>query len=289
MRLRQGRPAYTLLEVLLATAIGALLMVGLYKALELTLSHAQAGRDKVNQATLARSLFTRISADILPNLGPAKPSQPGSSSAQGAAGGGGVGAATTDPSTSQSAGSSASGASSVPGLGGPLTFNLGVQGDSERLVLYVSRLPTELNALLSGDAAPTVSDLRRITYWLSAHGLSRQEIKVATSDDALGVPTDLPDDEIFVIAEELQSVAFQYFDGSAWQESWDGSQPPSSGGSNPQGPPVLIAVTVTLKIPGTSDESGDARTKSYRHVIPVPTANGATQSSSQSSSGGTSP
>jgi hypothetical protein len=144
-------------------------------------------------------------------------------------------------------------------------------------------------AALSGDAIPTVSDLRRITYWQSSHGLARQEIKVATSDDALSLPTDLPDDPSLVIAEEVQSVTFQYFDGSAWQDSWDGSQPPSSGGSNPQGPPVLIAVTISLTVPGTSTESGEPTTKSYRHVIPVPTANGTSQSSSQTSSGGTSP
>jgi hypothetical protein len=294
MRLRPSRPAYTLLEVVLASAIGVLLMAGLYTALELTLRNAQAGRDKVEQATLARSLFTRISGDILDNLCAPKPAQSGSSSGQGGGGGGGggsTGAGSTAQSGSSTSGgsSSASGGSVVSGLGGTITFNLGVQGDNSTLVLYVSRVPSEMDPSWQGSDVPMVSDLRRITYWLSSSGLSRQEIKLATSDDAIGVPSDLPDDASLVIAEEVKSVTFQYFDGSTWQDSWDGTQPPSAGGNNPQGPPVLVAVTLGLVIPGSSTESGDPKVRTFRYVIPIPTANGAMNPNQTSSSGTTSP
>jgi hypothetical protein len=153
------------------------------------------------------------------------------------------------------------------------------------LVLYVSHVPTELDPSWNGDAVPTVSDLRRITYWLSSSGLSRQEIKIPTSDDAItGLPTDLPDDPTLVLAPEAQSVTFQYFDGTNWQDTWDGTQTPSSGGNNPQGPPVAIAITIDLALPGSGIESGDAKRKTYRHVIAIPTANGTAQSSSSTSS-----
>src|SRR5712692_2877610 len=123
MRLRPRRPGFTLLEVMLAAAIGVLLMAGLYTALNLTLSHAQAGRDKVEQATLARSLFTRIAGDILNNLGPPKPPQSGSS-AGGAGGGGGGGGATGGTSTAQT-GSSTSGGGTTSGSSGGVVSGLG--------------------------------------------------------------------------------------------------------------------------------------------------------------------
>jgi hypothetical protein len=298
MRLRPSRPAYTLLEVVLASAIGVLLMAGLYTALELTLRNAQAGRDKVEQATLARSLFTRISGDILDNLGAPKPAQSGSSSGQGGGAGGSTGAGNTAQSGSSTSGGSSgasggssgtSGGSVVSGLGGTITFNLGVQGDNGTLVLYVSRVPSEMDPSWQGADVPMVSDLRRITYWLSSTGLCRQEIKLATSDDAIGAASDLPDDPSLVIAEEVKSVTFQYFDGSNWQDSWDGTQTPTAGGNNPQGPPVLVAVTLGLVIPGSSTESGDPKVRTFRYVIPIPTANGAMNPNQTPSSGTTSP
>ena len=54
------RPAYTLLEVLLATAIGVLLLAALYIALDVQFTSAQAGRDTIERTTLARSLLARM-------------------------------------------------------------------------------------------------------------------------------------------------------------------------------------------------------------------------------------
>ena len=171
----------------------------------------------------------------------------------------------------------------MQGLGGTIVFNQGIQGDSSTLILYASRVPTELDPAWVGDAAPTVSDLRRIAFWLSPSGLCRQEIKLATSDDAINsLPTDLPDDPSFVIAEEVKSLTFQYWDGSAWQDSWDGTQTPSAGGNNPQGPPLAIAITIGLVIPGSSTESGDPVVKTFHQVVPIAAANGATQNSGSS-------
>jgi prepilin-type N-terminal cleavage/methylation domain-containing protein len=286
MRIPPHRPAYTLLEVLLATAIGALLMAGLYTSLNITLRHAQAGRDKVEQITVARALLTRMAADIAPNLPAPKPPSTSSSGAGGAS----SNQASNNSSTS---GSQSGGASSLPaGLGGTVTFNYGVQGDSTRLAIYTDRVPRELDPSWKGEDVPTVSDLRCIYFWLSGNGLSREELKLATADDVLnGLPSDLPDDPSFVIAPEVRSLSFQYFDGSNWQDSWDGTQTPSSGGSNAQGPPLAIAITIGLAVPGSDPNSDEVKLKTYRHVVVIRTANGATHSSSSSSSstGGTSP
>src|SRR5437870_4202562 len=67
---RGSRPAYTLLEILVASAVGVLLMGALYTAISVQLHHAQIGREIVEQSVLARSLLTRIDRDIRASLGP---------------------------------------------------------------------------------------------------------------------------------------------------------------------------------------------------------------------------
>src|SRR5260370_41111992 len=100
MRSRRRQPVrregFTLLEVVLATAIGLLLMTALYAAMSVQLSLAQASRTRVEHGTLVRSLLARLSNDLSANIGPVTPAgssggRGGGSSAGGAAGGGGAG------------------------------------------------------------------------------------------------------------------------------------------------------------------------------------------------------
>jgi len=58
---RTVRQGFTLLEVLLAAAIGVLLMRLYYVAMQVQLDHAQAGRDAVEQSLLVRALLRRMS------------------------------------------------------------------------------------------------------------------------------------------------------------------------------------------------------------------------------------
>jgi hypothetical protein len=68
--LRADRPGYTLLEVLVAFAIGVFVLGGLYYAIDIQLRHAQIARDEIEQASLARSLCERIEGDVQRSLGP---------------------------------------------------------------------------------------------------------------------------------------------------------------------------------------------------------------------------
>src|SRR5437762_7977250 len=70
-----ARAAFTLLEMILALAIGLVLLAGLYAMMSSQLSHAQAGRTSIQEATLVRSLFARMSDDIASSLGPYDPRQ----------------------------------------------------------------------------------------------------------------------------------------------------------------------------------------------------------------------
>jgi hypothetical protein len=292
--------------VLLALAIGAFLMAGLYYALDLQVNSTHAGRQVVERSALARSVVNRIQADIAANLGPVDPSlQPkNSSGSSGSSGSGSTGSGSSGSSSSGSSGSSSagSGSSSSSSTANPTNFNLMVQGTDTQLMLYSSLVPREAIQALGGNSTtnnqgtPLVSDLRRITYWVtSAGGLARQEVKAVTSDDEINnVPPGISDEAKYVIAARVVKVQFQYYDGTTWQDSWDGTQPPPSNSSSqtPAGPPAAIAVTLTIAGPTPANGKGDPQTYQYRHVVPIPTANSfvapAMSSSGSSGSSGTS-
>jgi hypothetical protein len=316
VRARRSRSAaFTLLEIVLAMAIALVLMGGLFVAMTSQLRHAQAGRTVVEQGTFVRGLLARITADVSSNLGPVSASAPqsasgsqGGSSGTGGAGASNAGAAAGNAATNQGASNTtpATGSTSPTGAtnsgtgSSGVTFNLGVQGDSSRLILYASRFPRELPlgpaAADQDQTIPTgVSDLRRISYWLASGsggpaGLARQELKHVTSDDLQTVPPDVPDEGSCVIAEEVKAITFSYFDGTSWQDSWDGTTL-GPDGVTPIGPPAAIGIVLEIQFPGSH------QVKKYRHVVAIPTANGpgtpaatsSTNNSSSSTGGGTGP
>ncbi len=269
-------------------AIASLLLYALYTAVDIQLRHTQEARDVVEQSQLARALLRRITNDITPSLAPSLPqSATQSQGGGGAAGGGATAAATpTTGTTGATAGAAASAPMTTTAATGAnvVTFNLGVQGTDTTLTLYVSRWPRELNfdPQFAGDqtSQPTLSDLRRVTYVFdNDNGLLRQEVKVATSDDALNQPAPVLDDGYTVqVADEVKSIQFRYWDGSNWQTSWDGTAA-GSDGMTPQGPPMAIEITVGIALPNSGPEGGDPVVKTYRHVVALPTANGVTQTS----------
>jgi type II secretory pathway pseudopilin PulG len=296
---KQGRPAYTLLEVLVASAVGVLLMGALYMAISVQLRHAQIGRDLVEESLLARALLTRIETDIRLSLGPPFPGGSSSSSAAGSSSTTGAGSSTgsgTTGATGTSSTASGSGATSstssssatgsTAGGSGTAQVNYWVQGDTNWIMLYISRVPQPVHPI-PGSVDPTqplgFSDLRRISYWLagggdSPLGLARQELTAVTSPDAMAaVPPGIPDEESLVIAEEVKSLTFSYFDGTNWQDTWDGTVA-GPDGSTPVGPPLAIAVTLGIAPAGVEGSSETNQgLKMYRHVVPILTANGTSQ------------
>jgi prepilin-type N-terminal cleavage/methylation domain-containing protein len=285
-----ARKAFTLLEMMLAAAVAVMLLAALYVAMDLQLRHAEAARDVVVETALVRTLFNRITADITPSLGQADPTRftnqsgaGGSGGAGGAAGTGTTGAGgTTSGAGASGTGAAGSGGSGTTGAAasapavttGNQTY-LVVQGDSSTLAIYVSRVPPDPNNPNNPQAQQPFSDQRRIYYWLSGGspgGLARQELLQVTSSDALNgtVPADSGDPNSKLLAPEVKSLQFEYFDGSEWNDSWDGTQA-GSDGVTPIGPPLAIAVTLGIAGP-------DGEVKTYRHVVAIPTANNPTPS-----------
>jgi type II secretory pathway pseudopilin PulG len=68
IRRRRKRPAYTLLEIVLALTIAVMLLAALYGAVGYQLRQAQDGRDMTSQTTLSRSVVARIENDVVASL-----------------------------------------------------------------------------------------------------------------------------------------------------------------------------------------------------------------------------
>jgi len=256
---RTTRRAFSLLEMVLALSIGMLLLLALYVAFNTYIGEAQSGREIVNEAALARNILTRVGNDIIGQIGPVDPR-------------------VADYSNS---GLPSSTASSTPT---PIvSYNLGVYGTGNTLVLSNYRVR-------KGPAAPTdvpdpviTSDVQRTAYWIvsngtDAVGLARAEIRQATSPDSDTVdPTALAEQNKYVIAPEVKSILFEYFDGTTWQASWDGTFSASTDGSSPpQGPPAAIRITITLKRnvnSGASPDDANLNGPTYMHVVALPTSN----------------
>jgi prepilin-type N-terminal cleavage/methylation domain-containing protein len=243
------RSGYTLLEVLLASAIAALLMAALYVGIDVQLRTVQAGREKVNETAVVRNLFvTRITSDMAGVITPITATVAVTSTS---------GDVTTDPVT---------------------PFNGGVQGDNAVLTVWTSRLPnlpTGSDAANADSQQLNSSDLRRITYWLvDGQGLARQEtdrVSASGDDSDAALPPNVPDEGKYILAPEVTEVNFRYFDGESWQDTWDGTVL-GTDGKTPMGPPRAIEVTMSVRRPG-ADPNDDSAIKQYLQVIPINAAN----------------
>jgi hypothetical protein len=169
------------------------------------------------------------------------------------------------------------------------TFNYGVQGATDSLTIIVSRVP-KVTLGSDGSAGTTGSDLLKITYYIDGdNGLTRQWTTAVSGDDP-AAGSDPSSGGSAVLAGEVTGVQFEYFDGSAWSDEWDGTTL-NPDGINPKGPPRAIKVTLTIRDPAAPEG-----TRTYSHVIALPATNGtppdnsgtSTTTTTSSSSGGTS-
>jgi len=246
------RSAFTLIEVILASAIALVLMAGLYVAMDVELSRTQAGRELVERSTLVRAVLNKVTGDLEASL--TQISQK----------------TNVDPLLGEILTPELQALSQVVGTN--VAFQSGVVGGSASITIYMTKVPEAVNQM-SDDPTEinTTTDLRKVTYYVSGTGLVREEslwLTAESSDSLMGGDETEP----FVIAPEVTNLAFRYWDGASWLESWDGSQP-GPDGMTPLGPPRAIELTMSIVIPGDR-VNGEFPTKTIRHVIAVPAAAG---------------
>lgn len=293
-----GHPAYTLLELLAATLIGSFLLGGLYLAFYMTLTQTQISREMAQTEDLARGVFNRIALDLMQTLGPLPPkitanasdtwNSGGSSnnnSSSDASGGStpdntGI---SSDPSATDNSANPSLSSTTSPTMASPLLpFHAGIFGyddDPPRLVIFASRVPNALSTpgVLLGTAiaeSQQSADLRRIIYWRSATGgLCREERPWVTADQ-IGNSTypNRDNEEAALVADHIVDVLFEYYDGTAWSTTWDGSGQ-SATGSGIAGPPRAVRVTLTFEL-NDPQRPQEPIFRTISQIIPIRTAPG---------------
>lgn len=244
------------MEMTLALSIAMILLLALYVTLGTQFRLANAGRDTIAEAALARNILVAIANDINGQLGAPDPR------------GWPTPAAPADPAMMQDP---------AAATDSRVTFNFGVRGDSSSIVLSTHRVQKPRAKAMDAEGAEVMSSMRRISYWMidsgESSGLARHEIKQATGADVDVEPAQLPDPMKYLIAKEVKSIQFEYFDGLTWQGSWDGSQPAGESGGQ-LGPPSAIKITVTLRrMQNGRPVEGDVSGLEFQHVVALPTGN----------------
>jgi len=303
------RSGFTLLEVLLASAIAVLLLGALYFAMDLTLRQTETSRESLVVDNLARGVLQRMSRDLSSSLGPLPPKSGGNNAGKPPSeipleslvtettASGNSGSTSTSSSTSSTVGNTASSGSTSNStsdtgssesaaaqvLAADIPFQAGIIGSERQLTVFLSRVPDALaelgvrtaDSVINSDT-PSPSGLRRVCYWLAQNGtggLCRQERVWITADGVRdSIDPDLSDEVNDIIAESVTDLLFEYFDGSQWLPSWDGSSV-GADGVTPIGPPRAVRVTLWLELPPA--RAGDApRQRQVVQVIPIRAAPG---------------
>src|SRR5262245_61466897 len=143
MRVAPARKGFTLLEVILAVMIALMLQGGLYVAMDAQLRQMEEGREVVENSSTGRQLLVRMTQDLSPSVGALQPVSTSNSSSSAA-----TGASATTPTSSATT--------------TPITFQLGVRGEADRVAIFRTRLTrATINPQpdVNGNVPPPVGDV----------------------------------------------------------------------------------------------------------------------------------
>ena len=242
---RAGRLGFTLLETILALGISALLMAGIYAAMDQSWRTATSGREEMERAQLARALIRRFEADIraisfFPPP-PVEEEETTTSTSTSTASSGMTGSTSSSQSTEQS-----STAESTEETA-PNSRTMGLRGTSFRMEMSIARarrdlLPGTVTAAAPGQTGTgtavtatattnsplRTSDLRYVSYSFLSAGAATLSGLVRTEGDRMAVEvleakgaaaTNITN--LQVLAPEVSSFTLRYFDGRVWSPTWD--------------------------------------------------------------------
>ena len=283
------RLAFTLLEVLLALAFTVVVVGLVATSVNGTLQFVERGRVKTERDQLARAVLTRIGDDVRGvvrfqpfdskgMMSVKSTSKSGSSSKGGSSGqsasGGSSGGASGDSSGGSTGSTDTSGGSSDSSSATTTPTIAGVYGDQYGLQVDVGRLP-RVDEYMSADSdsstasSTPASDVRTVSYYLAGSlGGNQTTITAASSSsiDGSGLVRDEQDRSMAlyastqggttstttatVLAPEVVLLEFQYFDGTAWNSSWDSTLN--------SGLPQAVKISIALSAPATGSGAADA-------------------------------
>ncbi len=243
------RPGFTLLEVILATALAAFLVVAVGGAIQFYLRHVSNSQTEVEQVQLARAIMRLIESDLRSavwknQIDFESVEALASESAAGQLGDLAMEAG-IDPSL---AGSALDSSTTNIASSTMLPAAIGLYGNATELQLDISRVPRvdeydpQYTGFRNRELGDLPSDIKTVAYFLlvpgmrmTGHGqigsgeqnqpqfgLVRRELDRAVTQYALNEGNiEGLDASAEVLAPEVSMLIFRYFDGYEWYEEWD--------------------------------------------------------------------
>lgn len=298
---RKNVSGFTLLEVILAVALTAILMAIIAGAIDFHMRQLTVRRTQIEEAQLARAVLRRIADDLravvvyrpvdFSSVEAMTDTADAASDALDAL----SGEATTTTEEPETSAADDLASSVVP------PSIPGIYGNQYELQVDISRIPRyeeyEL-ALQTGQQAGGLSDLKTVTYYLMGaggtlsastvnaigtaegadSGLIRRVVSRATSRYALtGGNFEGMEDNDQLLAPEVSDMQFQYFDGFQWNSDWDSDLR----GGIPLAVEIMIVIDdFRLDDPndrdrartGTAQNGETAQDNIYRLVVHMPGA-----------------
>lgn len=300
------RWGFTLIEVLIALGLSLVLVSAIYSAISLHWRYETAGRERIERAQISLAVLRLMTEDIGSVVFKAPSSTTSTDSTASATASPGTSTSTTTPGSSSATGSdsSASASGSMNGQNSKSTAtastptSLGVVGTADYLQLDISRPAKEdfiPEVSVNGPAAsepakPVLSDNVRVVWSMvtpSMGSVDSKGIRALTANPALArqmtdrlrqaVESEATEtsantaapilDESNILAKEIVSLSFRYYDGYDWVTEWDSV--------TLERLPRVIEVTIGFlkpehRKPGDLNLPGSETVIPIRHVILVP-------------------
>lgn len=269
------RHGFSLLEVMLSLTLAVLLLAAVYAAMDQSWRLTASGREEMARSQVARAVLRMVALDVRAVMFvPPAPSDGETTSSS----------STTSSTTSSSSTSTSSATSTETAATDstePSATSIGIRGTATQIELHISRARRDLNFATNVDGnnvETRTSDLMAVTYLLATTnggstlgtGLIRTEgdrLIVQAIEEKGGLAAQSSRSE--VLASEIVSLAFRYFDGAAWYSEWDSVV----AGYLPR------AIEVSIGFPPPQTQGGprtnvavSSSTNQFRTVIVVPVA-----------------
>lgn len=293
------RRAFTLLEVLISLSLSVFLVTAIYSAVSLYIRVSREDETVLERSRVCRSLFRQMTLDIQSVLFRVEEEEDTESEDEDST----SGTTTNDGTTTESTDV----VSVVDPESALQSASVGLIGDAFKLTLHINRpaRDSSYQTLASaGGLDVRTSDLQSITYFLAANsgsGLEGAVGKLALQESGLPMTTSGPQglarlagdrmaieqadleadlDTLAatarVLAPEVVSLQFRYFDGLSWQTEWDSVAA--------QRLPNAVEITIGLRRMVSAEErlalqfdsaaraAMDEVIENRRHVVSLPLA-----------------
>lgn len=252
---RAPHAGFTLLEVILAMGLSAVLLLAIYQASALHFFQLEAGRFEVNQGQILRGLVRLFRRDLSATFTDFVP--------QGTA-------------SAEDAGMQVEAEFDVPAGG--------VRGYADTISLAVHTSLADADHAATADSQQARSDVCIVRYWLSMdegnQGLYRDVIHRLPDSESNADPMRFGESRH--LTSQVRELAFRYYDGIDWIEEWD-----STNAVAPN------AVEVTFAIPRLLTNAGSPESLEYHRLVvslppPAPSSSSGGSSSGEQGQSGSS-